>query len=63
MIIFGMSKLMSINDIAKMVKRTNEYVRLEIKAGRLKAQKIGRDWVIQEEDYKTWQKRRRPRKP
>lgn len=30
------------------------YIRQEIQLGRLKAQKVGRDWVILRRDYNAW---------
>ena len=45
-------KLLSVNDVAKRLGVHHSRVRVLIRQGRLKAQKIGRTWVILEKDFK-----------
>jgi hypothetical protein len=40
--------------IAKTHGFNPSYIRAEIKAGRLKAEKIGRDWFIDKDEYHRW---------
>lgn len=35
------------------------YIRQEIQIGRLKARKIGRDWVIERKDFEAWKRSKR----
>ncbi len=44
----------SASTIAKLHGFNPSYIRAEIKAGRLKAEKIGRDWFVDKEEYKRW---------
>ncbi|MCJ7541926.1 MAG: helix-turn-helix domain-containing protein [Desulfobacterales bacterium] len=57
-------KLLSANDAAERLGVHHSRVRVLIRQGRLKAQKIGRTWVIREKDLKKLKilKRGRPRK-
>ena len=57
-------KLLSANDVADILGVDHSRVRVLIRQGRLKAQKIGRTWVILEKDLKKLKilKRGRPRK-
>jgi len=56
-------KLLSANDAAKILGVHHSRVRVLIREGRLKAQKVGRAWVILEKDLKKLKilKRGRPR--
>lgn len=40
--------------IAKLNGFHPSYIRAEIKAGRLKAEKIGRDWFVDRDEYNRW---------
>lgn len=44
----------SASTIAKTHGFNPSYIRAEIKAGRLKAEKIGRDWFIDVKEYNRW---------
>jgi excisionase family DNA binding protein len=39
------------------------YIRQEIQLGRLKAQKIGRDWVILRRDFNAWKNSKTEKEP
>jgi len=39
------------------------YIRSEIQLGRLKARKIGRDWVIERRDFRAWMQSKTDREP
>jgi excisionase family DNA binding protein len=56
-------KLLSAKDVAKILKIHDSRVRVLIREGRLPAQKVGRAWIILEEDLKKLKilKRGRPR--
>ncbi len=45
-------KILSVNDVADKLAVHYSRVRMLIRQGRLKAQKIGRTWVILEKDFK-----------
>jgi excisionase family DNA binding protein len=45
-------KMLSVNDVADKLGVHHSRVRVLIRQGRLKAQKIGRTWVILEKDLK-----------
>ncbi len=45
-------KLLSVNDVAERLSVHHSRVRVLIWEGRLKAQKIGNSWVINEKDLK-----------
>ena len=57
-------KLLSANDVAKILGVHHSRVRVLIREGRLPAQKVGRDWVILVKDLKKLKilKRGRPKK-
>lgn len=56
--------LLSVNDVAKILRVHHSRVRVLIRGGRLPAQKVGRAWVILEKDLKKLKilKRGRPKK-
>jgi len=56
--------MLSVNDVADRLEVHHSRVRVLIRQGRLKAQKIGRTWVILEKDLKKLKifKSGRPRK-
>ncbi len=41
-------------DLAEAAKVSPEFVRQEIWAGNIEGQKVGRDWVILEEEAQRW---------
>ena len=49
-------------DLAEAAGVTADYVRQDINGGRLKAAKLGRDWVIREEDAQTWLAKKRSKR-
>ena len=57
-------KLLSVNDVAERLGVHHSRIRVLIREGRLKAQKIGNSWVIKEKDLKKLKilKSGRPRK-
>ena len=57
-------KLLTTKQAAKLLKINDSRVRQLILAGRLPAQKFGRDWLIQEKDLKLVEDRKpgRPKK-
>lgn len=48
-----MSKLLTVSDVAEHLKITPHGVRALIRKGNLKAEMLGRDYVIRESDLKT----------
>jgi len=57
-------KLITVKQASKNLKVSDRRVRALIQAGRLPAQKIGRDWIINEKDLKKVMDRKpgRPKK-
>jgi len=46
--------LYSVTEAARMADRTGATVRLAIKRGKLKATKVGYNWIIYEADLRLW---------
>jgi len=49
-----LEELLSILDCAKRLKSSSQFVRNMIKQGTLEAEKVGRNWVISEENLSSW---------
>ncbi len=58
-----MSNLLSTNEVAEKLGVTPIRIRAMIRAGRLPAQKIGRDYIIKESDLKLVEDRKPGRPP
>jgi len=57
-------KLLTVGDVAEMLRITPHGVRAMIRKGTLKAQKVGRDYLIKESDFRNMQRpgKGRPKK-
>jgi len=57
-------KLLTVGDVAEMLRITPHGVRAMIRKGTLKAQKVGRDYLIRESDFRNMQRpgKGRPKK-
>lgn len=49
-----MDMYFSVSDIAREMNMNRSYIKAEIAAGRLKAQKIGNSYVITKTDFEVW---------
>jgi excisionase family DNA binding protein len=49
-----MEELLTIEDVARILKYTEYYIRMKCKSGELKAIKIGGHWRIKQEDLRAF---------
>ncbi len=49
-----MVKLLSINDCAKKIKTSSQFIRNQIKNKSLIAEKVGKGWIVQEDNLLNW---------
>lgn len=50
----GMSKLLTVNEVAKMLGRQPSSIHRSIRRGHLRAVKYGRDWLIERADFEAY---------